>query len=60
MSNNKLTRQQKEAIVLLSFGTLLEYFDLLLYVHMATLLNDLFFPKTDPMMAKLLGATAFA
>jgi MFS family permease len=55
----KLTRQQKEAITLLSFGTLLEYFDLLLYVHLSILLNDLFFPKTDPMMAKLLGATAF-
>ena len=55
----KLTRQQKEAIALLSFGTLLEYFDLMLYVHLSVLLNDLFFPKTDPMMAKLLGATAF-
>ena len=55
----KLTRKQKEAIFLLSFGTLLEYFDLMLYVHLSVLLNDLFFPKTDPMMAKLLGATAF-
>jgi MHS family proline/betaine transporter-like MFS transporter len=55
----KLTRQQKEAIALLSFGTLLEYFDLMLYVHLSVLLNDLFFPKTDPMMAKLLAATAF-
>ena len=54
-----LTRQQKEAIALLSFGTLLEYFDLMLYVHLSVLLNDLFFPKTDPMMAKLLAATAF-
>ena len=55
----KLVKQQKEAIALLSFGTLLEYFDLMLYVHLSVLLNDLFFPKTDPMMAKLLGATAF-
>ncbi len=55
----KLTRQQKGAIALLSFGTLLEYFDLMLYVHLSVLLNDLFFPKTDPMMAKLLAATAF-
>jgi len=55
----KLTRQQKEAITLLSFGTLLEYFDLMLYVHLSVLLNDLFFPKTDPMIAKLLAATAF-
>lgn len=31
----KLTREQKEAIGLLSIGTFLEYFDLMLYVHMA-------------------------
>ena len=55
----RLTRQQKEAIDLLSIGTLLEYFDLMLYVHLSVLLNELFFPKTDPMMAKLLAATAF-
>jgi MFS family permease len=55
----KLTRTQKEAVFLLSIGTLLEYFDLMLYVHLSVLLNDLFFPKTDPMMAKILGATAF-
>ena len=54
-----LTEKQKEAIGLLSFGTLLEYFDLMLYVHLSVLLNDLFFPKTDPMMAKLLAVTAF-
>ncbi|WP_341761846.1 hypothetical protein [Candidatus Tisiphia endosymbiont of Thecophora atra] len=30
-----LTREQKEAIGLLSIGTFLEYFDLMLYVHMA-------------------------
>ena len=55
----KLTRAQKEAVFLLSIGTLLEYFDLMLYIHLSTILNDLFFPKTDPMMAKILGATAF-
>jgi MHS family proline/betaine transporter-like MFS transporter len=44
-ANNKFTRQQKETIGILSIGTFLEYFDLMLYVHMAVLLNDLFFPK---------------
>jgi MFS transporter, MHS family, proline/betaine transporter len=33
--------------------------DLMLYVHMAVLLNDLFFPKTDPHTASLLAAFAF-
>lgn len=50
---------QKEAVGLLSIGTFLEYFDLMLYVHMAALLNELFFPKTDPHTATLLQAFAF-
>ena len=54
-----LGRQQKEAIGLLQIGSFLEYFDLLLYVHMAVLLNELFFPKTDPHTAALLAAFAF-
>lgn len=54
-----LSRQQKEALGLLSIGTFLEYFDLLLYVHMAVLLNDLFFPQSDPHTASLISAFAF-
>ncbi len=54
-----LTKEQKEAVGLLSIGTFLEYFDLMLYVHMAFLLNDLFFPKTDPQATSLLTAFAF-
>ena len=55
----KLTGKQKEAVFLLSIGTLLEYFDLMLYIHLSTILNDLFFPKTDPMIAKILGQRPF-
>ena len=55
----KLTKEQKEAIGLLSIGTFLEYFDLMLYVHMAVLLNELFFPKTDPNTASLITAFSF-
>ena len=54
-----LTRRQKEAIGILQIGTFLEYFDLLLYVHMAVLLNELFFPQTDPHTQALLTAFAF-
>jgi MHS family proline/betaine transporter-like MFS transporter len=54
-----LTREQKEVVGLLSIGTLLEYFDLMLYVHIAVLLNDLFFPKYDPHVMQLLSALAF-
>lgn len=42
-----LTRKQQEVVGLLSVGTFLEYFDLMLYVHMAVFLNELFFPKYD-------------
>jgi MFS transporter, MHS family, proline/betaine transporter len=55
----KLTKEQKEAVGLLSIGTFLEYFDLMLYVHMAVLLNDLFFPKTEPHISALLTAGTF-
>lgn len=54
-----LTKEQKWAVGLLSIGTFLEYFDLMLYVHMAVLLNELFFPKFDPFIASLLTAFAF-
>src|SRR3989338_5568294 len=54
-----LSKQQKEAAGLLQIGTFLEYFDLMLYVHMESLLNDLFFPKTDPDTASILSAFAF-
>ena len=56
---SSLRRDQKEAIGLLQIGTFLEYFDLMLYVHMGVLLNDLFFPKTDPHTASLIAAFAF-
>ena len=59
LSEQKITKEQKQAIGLLSIGTFLEYFDLMLYVHMAVLLNELFFPKTDPFVASLLGAFTF-
>jgi len=58
-TQHSLTREQKEAVGLLSIGTFLEYFDLMLYVHMAVLLNELFFPKTDPFTASLISAFAF-
>jgi len=58
-TQTSLTREQKRAIGLLSIGTFLEYFDLQLYIHMALLLNNIFFAKTDPFNAALLSAFAF-
>ena len=56
---NTLSKEQKEAVGLLQIGTFLEYFDLMLYVHMAVLLNELFFPKSDPHTAAVVAAFAF-
>lgn len=56
---NNLNKEQKEAVGLLSIGTFLEYFDLMIYVHMAVLLNELFFPKYDAHATSLLSAFAF-
>jgi MFS family permease len=55
----KLTGEQKSATAILSIGTFLEYFDLMLYVHMSVLLNELFFPKADAESAKLISAFTF-
>ncbi len=56
---DSLTRTQREAVGLLQVGTFLEYFDLMLYVHMALVLNEIFFPPTDAKTASLLSAFAF-
>jgi len=52
-------RKTKQSIYLLQIGTFLEYFDLMLFVHMAVVLNELFFPKYDPFTSSLLSAFAF-
>ena len=44
----RLNKEQKELYFFLQIGTFLEYFDLMLFVHMAVVLNELFFPKFDP------------
>ncbi len=55
----RLNKEQKGAIFLLQIGTFLEYFDLMLFVHMAVVLNELFFPKFDPFTNSLLSAFTF-
>lgn len=54
-----LNSEQKQATVLLQTGTFLEYFDLMLYIHMAVILNELFFPQSDKFTTSLLGAFVF-
>ncbi len=56
---SSLSYEQREATGILQIGTFLEYFDLMLYVHMSVVLNELFFPKTDPHVESLISAIAF-
>ncbi|WP_081482393.1 MFS transporter [Rickettsia australis] len=56
-----LTREQKQAVGLLSIGTFLEYVDFMLYIHMGVFLNEIFFaPTHSPYSASLLGAFSFS
>lgn len=54
-----INREQRKAFGLLSIGTFLQCFDIMLYIHMAVLLNEIFFPATDPFTASLLSAFSF-
>lgn len=54
-----LKREEKDAIGILSIGTFLEYFDLLLYIHMITLLNNIFFAPADKANDALLASFAY-
>ena len=56
---SSLNSEQREATGILQIGTFLEYFDLMLYVHISVVLNELFFPKTDPHVESLISAIAF-
>lgn len=59
IESTKLTNKEKEVIGLLSFGTFLEYFDFFLYIHLATLLNSVFFGASDPSSSALLTSIAY-
>lgn len=55
-----VSKNEKQSIALIQIGTFLEYFDLYLYIHMAVVLNTVFFPKTDPYTSSLLAAFTFS
>ena len=56
---SSFTRTEIDAIGLLQMGTFLEYFDFMLYVHMSVLLNEIFFPATNPHVSNLLSSFSF-
>ncbi len=58
-NQNKLTKEQLSTVTLLSVGSLLEHFDRMLYIHIGVVLNELFFPQTDPLVKAFIPAFAF-
>ncbi len=58
-AQNKLTKEQIDAVALLSIGAFLEHFDRMLHIHMTIILNALFFPETNPLVTNLLFACSF-
>jgi MFS transporter, MHS family, proline/betaine transporter len=58
-TQTKLTKEQRDTIAILSIGAFLEHFDRMLHIHTTVLLNELFFPKTDPLVTNLLLSFSF-
>lgn len=60
-SEEKLSKEQVEIFSLLSIASFLEYFDLMFYVHMRVLCNDVFFPTaTKPLLASFVTAFSWS
>lgn len=55
----KFTKKEKEVVGILSLGTFLEYFDLYLYLHFATVLNSMFFAPSDLRSSFMLTSFAY-
>lgn len=56
---SSLNHQQKEAVGILQIGTFLEYFDLLLYTHMAVVLNEVFFSNSDLLINRVILVSGY-
>jgi MFS family permease len=54
------TSLEKKAIALSSLGGALEFYDFIIFVFLAKIIGDLFFPQTDPVAALMASLTIFA
>jgi MFS transporter, MHS family, proline/betaine transporter len=57
---SSLSKVQVKTIGILQLGTFLEYFDLMIYLHLAVLIDSLFFPASDPRTSELTSAMIFS
>ncbi len=55
-----LSKEERETLFLINIGTVLEYFDFKTYMHIAVVLNAIFFPTSDPYTNALLAAFSFS
>ena len=55
----KLSLDEKKALGIVLTGNFLEYFDLMLFSHLAFVVAPYFMPKTDPLVAKMLTILTF-
>jgi MFS transporter, MHS family, proline/betaine transporter len=59
-SSKKLHIDEKKALGIVLTGNFLEYFDLMLFSHLAFIVSPYFMPKTDPLVAKMLTIFTFS
>jgi MFS family permease len=59
LTSKKVPPQQRRDIAMVLAGTVLEYFDLMLYVHMGMSLAEHFLPVTEPLYQKILSSFSF-
>ncbi len=58
--STNLSLEEKKALGIVVTGNFLEYFDLMLFSHLAFIVVPYFTPKTDPLVTKLLGILTFS
>jgi MFS family permease len=59
LDRTKFASGEKKAIAIVLTGNFLEYFDLMLFSHLAFVITPSFMPKEDPTVAKLLSILTF-
>ncbi len=58
-TSEKFAPGEKKAIAIVLTGNFLEYFDLMLFTHLAFVITPSFMPKSDPVVAKMLSILTF-
>lgn len=60
LDSSSLSGDEKKALGIVLTGNFLEYFDLMLFSHLAFVVTPYFMPKTNPTVAKMLAIFTFS